>query len=234
MPLKTLFLDAGGVLVHPNWARVSAALGRHGVAVEPAALVRADLRARRAFDTPEPPKVASDAERGWLYFNLLLEKAGIPRSPATDAAVAEIGAYHREHNLWELVPDDVRPALERLRAGELTMAVVSNANGTVARVLERLGLLRFFDRVYDSHLEGVEKPDPRLFALALERSGARPATTLHVGDFYWIDVRGARAAGVHAALLDAAGLYPDADCPRIRSLAELADALAPSPATQAG
>jgi HAD superfamily hydrolase (TIGR01509 family) len=92
-------------------------------------------------------------------------------------------------------------------------------------MLERLGLARFFDVVLDSHLEGVEKPDPRLFALALERSGGRAETTLHVGDFYWIDVRGARNASVHAVLLDAADLYPDADCPRVRSLGELADAL---------
>jgi putative hydrolase of the HAD superfamily len=78
----------------------------------------------------------------------------------------------------------------------------------------------------DSQLEGVEKPDPRLFELALEQAGGRPETTLHVGDFYWIDVQGARAAGLRAVLLDSAGLYPEADCPRIRSLGELPDLLA--------
>jgi putative hydrolase of the HAD superfamily len=73
----------------------------------------------------------------------------------------------------------------------------------------------------DSQNEGVEKPDPRLFQIGLERAGAQAATTLHVGDFYSIDVLGARAAGLQAVLVDSAGLYPDADCPRIRSLAEL-------------
>jgi putative hydrolase of the HAD superfamily len=76
----------------------------------------------------------------------------------------------------------------------------------------------------------VEKPDPRLFEIALERAGARAETTLHVGDFYWIDVRGARAAGVHPVLLDAAWLYDAADCPRVRSLGELADRLGAPPA----
>ena len=38
-----------------------------------------------------------------------------------------------------------------------------------------------------------------------------------------MDVVGARAAGVRPVLLDEAGLYPDADCPRVRSLVELAD-----------
>lgn len=221
--LKTLFLDAGGVLVHPNWVRVSDALGRHGVAITPEALAQADLRAKRDFDTPEPPKVTSDAERGWLYFNLLLEKAGLSRTASTDGAVAELGAYHREHNLWEHVPAEVFPALERLRATGLKMAVVSNANGTVARMFDRLGLLRFFDHVFDSQIEGVEKPDPRFFRIALEGSRSRPETTLHVGDLYHVDVTGARSAGLRAALLDPAGLYDWADCPRYASLTELAE-----------
>jgi HAD superfamily hydrolase (TIGR01549 family) len=223
--IETLFLDAGGVLVHPNWARVSDTLRRHGVAVEPAALARADLHAKRTFDTPAPPKVSGDAERGWVYFNLLIEQAGIPRTAATDAAVAELGAYHREHNLWEHVPAEVFPALERLRGGGLKLVVVSNANWTVARMFERLGLLRFFDYVYDSQVEGVEKPDPRFFRIALEGSGSRPETTMHVGDLYHVDVTGARSAGISAALLDPANLYEWADCPRYASLTEVAEAV---------
>jgi len=31
VPIQTVFLDAGGVLVWPNWSRVSDALRRHGV-----------------------------------------------------------------------------------------------------------------------------------------------------------------------------------------------------------
>jgi putative hydrolase of the HAD superfamily len=77
--------------------------------------------------------------------------------------------------------------------------------------------------VLDSNDEGVEKPDPRFFEIALARSGARRETTIHVGDLYHVDVVGARAAGLRGVLLDEAGLYPDADCPRIQSLGELAD-----------
>lgn len=221
--LKTLFLDAGGVLVHPNWARVGETLQRHGVTVAADALARADRLAKREIDTPEPPRVARDAERGWLYFNLLLVKAGLSRSAATDAAVVELGAYHREHNLWEHVPAEVVPCLERLRASGLKLVVVSNANGTVAQMFDRLGLARFFDHIFDSEVEGVEKPDPRFFRIALEGSGSRPETTLHVGDLYHVDVVGARSAGIRAALLDPAGLYEGASCPRYASLTDLVD-----------
>ena len=109
--------------------------------------------------------------------------------------------------------------------------MVSNSNGTLRELLRRLDLFAFFSLIVDSFEEGVEKPDPRLFEIALDRVRARRETTLHVGDFYEIDVVGARAAGLQAALLDVAGLYPGHDCPRFASLTALADALC---ATSAG
>ena len=213
------------MLVFPNWQRVSAALAAHGVHITPAALAAAEHLAKRVLDGPVQVRHRNDSERGWTYFNLLLAQAGVDRSAATDRALEELHAYHAEHNLWELVPDDVVPALERLRRRAARMVVVSNANGQLHVMLERVGLARFFDLVLDSQVEGVEKPDPRLFQIALERAGARAETTLHVGDFYWIDVRGARAAGVQPVLLDPMGLHESADCPRVRSLGELASLL---------
>jgi HAD superfamily hydrolase (TIGR01509 family) len=159
------------------------------------------------------------------YFDLVLDEARVPRSAATEAALAELREYHARRNLWENVPAEVVPCLRRFRAVGLSLVVVSNANGTLRDHLLRLDLHRYFDVVLDSFDEGVEKPDPRLFAVGLERSGARAEATLHVGDFYEIDVVGARAAGLRAVLLDAAGLYPEADCPRVRSLTELAQRL---------
>jgi FMN phosphatase YigB (HAD superfamily) len=92
--------------------------------------------------------------------------------------------------------------------------------------MERLDLTRRFDWVLDSADEGVEKPDPRFFEIALERSGARPETTIHVGDLYYVDVVGARNAGLRGVLLDEADLRPDADCPRVRTLDDLAARIA--------
>jgi len=225
-PIETLFLDAGGVLVDPNWERISAALAGHGVRVSPEALCAAEPHAKRALDVASLIRHTRDSDRGWTYFNRLLERVGIARSSETDRALEELHAYHADHNLWEVVREGVVPALERLRARVPRMVVVSNANGRLHAVMERLDLARFFDVMLDSHLEGVEQPDPRLFEIAVERAGARAETTLHVGDFYWIDVQGARAAGLMAALLDSAGLYSEVDCPRVRTLGELADRVA--------
>jgi putative hydrolase of the HAD superfamily len=220
VPLTTLFLDAGGVLVTPNWKRVSAALGAHGVNVAAAALQAADPLARRDIDFGHQP-AESDRQRGWAYFNLVLEHCGVPQSPSTDAALDELQDYHQEHNLWETVTAGAPEALDRLRAMAVKLVVVSNANGRLKVLFERLDLARRFDVMLDSHEEGVEKPDPRLFEIALEKSGSRREDTLHVGDLYHVDVQGARAAGLDAILFDPADLYAGFDCRRIRSLGEL-------------
>ena len=224
--LKTVFLDAGGVLVFPNWHRISAALAARGVNVPPQALADAEPLAKRRIDDTGTIRTTNDAGRGWLYFNRILDIAGVARSSATDEALAELHAYHQESNLWELVPDDVPPALVALRDRGLQLTVVSNANGRLCALFERLRLGGSFDCVLDSHEEGVEKPDPRIFEIALARSGAAAESTIHVGDLYQVDVVGARAAGLRGVLLDQAGLYADADCPRVRSLADLVDQIA--------
>jgi HAD superfamily hydrolase (TIGR01509 family) len=226
VPFQTVFLDAGGVLVNPNWSRVSDALGRHGVHAGAALLAAAEPRAKKRLDTGDTVKATNDQQRGWTYFNLVLTEAGVPLSDATAAALAELHTYHQTHNLWETVPDEVLPALAALRAKGLRLVVLSNANGTLHRAFDRLGLTSSFDVIFDSHREGVEKPDPRFFHIALQRAGADAATTMHVGDLYHVDVAGARAAGLTPALLDVGDLYPDCDCLRVRSLTELVGALA--------
>jgi putative hydrolase of the HAD superfamily len=221
--LQTVFLDAGGVLVFPNWTRIAGSLARHGVLIEPDALARAEPFAKQALDVSHTIKSTDDAGRGWLFFNLILQRAGVPLSPDTDAALAELHAYHQVSNLWELMPAGVLPALAALRARGLKLTVVSNANGRLRALFDRLALSGCVDCILDSHDEGIEKPDPRFFEIALERSGASRETTIHVGDIYQIDVVGARAAGLRGVLLDEADLYAGVDCPRVRSLADLVD-----------
>ena len=62
--LDTVFLDAGGVLVFPNWVRIANALGERGVDVAPAALAAAEPTPRsrlipaRLFRRPTIPSAA--------------------------------------------------------------------------------------------------------------------------------------------------------------------------------
>ena len=219
--IETLLLDAGGVLVFPNWHRISATLSRHGITVSADALRDADPAARRAIDDSYHVASTSDADRGSKYFNLIFSSAGVPRGAALDGALRELWDYHMEHNLWEYVPPDVVPALERLAGLGITLAIASNANGVLQRALERVGLHRYFRAICDSCVEGAEKPDPRFFEIVLERSGGRAETTVHVGDLYHVDVVGARRAGLKALLMDPHDLYRDFDVDRVRNLGDV-------------
>jgi HAD superfamily hydrolase (TIGR01509 family) len=221
--LKTVFLDAGGVLMFPNWKRIEDALARQGLQVTAEMLAVAEPKARRLLDDGGTIGTTTDASRGWLFFDLILEQAGTSRCDATAAALAELHTYHQANNLWEFIPDGVRPALTALRARGLTLVVVSNANGTLRKHMDRIGLASSVDHVIDSQDEGVEKPDPRLFHIALERAGATAETTIHVGDLYQVDVLGARRAGIRPVLLDETSCRPEADCPRVKSLRELVE-----------
>ena len=219
--MAAILFDAGGVLVWPNWNRVAHALRRHGVIADATRLAVADPHARHALDVAEIVNASTDDSRGIDYFNLVLTHAGVPLSDETDSALDDVCEYHRSSNLWEHVPDFVIPTLTALKAQGYRLAVVSNANGTLRASFARLGLAAFFETMVDSAEEGLEKPDARLFELALGRVGAAAAEAVHVGDMYHVDIVGARAAGIRALLVDEADLKTQVDCPRIRSISEL-------------
>ena len=211
-------------MCHPSWTRVADALVRHGAQVTSSALATAEQKATRDIDDAHTVGRTDDRARGWLYFNLVLQHAGVTQGAGTDAALAELREYHRVDNLWEHVEPDVAPALAALKDRGLRLVVVSNANGRLRHLFDRLDLTKWFDHVLDSHEWGVEKPDPRLFQLALEQSRSDAKKTVHVGDLYHVDVVGARSAGLREGILfDMAGLYDGVDCPRVTSLASLVE-----------
>ena len=107
--IDTVFLDAGGVLCHPSWPRVSGALARHGAAVTAASLAAAEPRATHELDQAGVISSTDDRSRGWLFFNLVLRHAGVAQDAGTDAALAELREYHQGENLWEHVEPVVEP-----------------------------------------------------------------------------------------------------------------------------
>lgn len=223
-PLRAVLFDAGSTLVFPNREEILRVLARHGCVSDPVRLESAELDVRRRLDTPEWIRRTNDASRWDDYFGGILDRLGAPRS-----VLADLRAYHDRRNLWDWVPPEIPPVLERLRA-RYRLAVISNSNGTVASVLDRLGIGRHFELVVDSHVVGIEKPDPRIFRLALDRLALRADEGIYVGDIYHVDVVGARGAGLDAVLLDPGGIHADKDCRRVRSLGELERLLAEPPA----
>ena len=219
--LKAVLFDAGNTLLFLDHDRIAAAVGAAlGLALDARRLAASAAAAARAAEAARGP----DRDRARVYLEALFTGAGVPPSRMVDVGEC-LRRLHGESHLWGRLAPGTREALERLRAGGLRLGVVSNSDGRVEEALIASGLRDCFDVVLDSAHVGVEKPDPAIFRAALGALGVAPAEALYVGDLYEVDVVGARAAGMAAALLvpDLSGPAPD--CPRFPSLAALADDL---------
>jgi putative hydrolase of the HAD superfamily len=222
--LKAVLFDAAGTLFRVRgcvglaYATVAA---RHGVA---ASAEEMDGRFHSAFRSMPPmcfPGVPEEDlpehERAWWRQVVSVALAGF-RLDDFETFFSDLFSYFARADSWELYPD-VIPVLSGLRARHLRLAIVSNFDGRLIRICEGLGIARFFDTVVMSSQVGCAKPDPLIFAIALERIGVSPAEALHVGDSETLDVQGAEAAGLRALLIDrAADTSPRR---RIRDLREL-------------
>jgi putative hydrolase of the HAD superfamily len=222
--ITTLLLDVGGTLVTPNFERIASEYLVDGVTVSAGVLERAEAEVRLAIERPD--FVRSHADPWLAFMHDIARFAGVSNPPR--AAFERLRTYHDTTNLWECVIEGTEAALELL-ARSYRLGVVSNANGTVRQKLERVGLARFFETIVDSAEEGIEKPDPRLFRIALDRLGARPEETAYVGDIFKVDVVGARAAGLFPVLIDPRGVHGDKACDRVAKLAEVAALLVRHP-----
>ncbi|MDR3692130.1 MAG: HAD-IA family hydrolase [Fimbriimonas sp.] len=118
--------------------------------------------------------------------------------------------------------DDVIPCLDCLDRMGIRYGVVSNWDYSLHRVLKVLGIYGRFVVVKASLEEGVEKPDPRLFQIALHEAGFDPCEAMHVGDNEVDDIEGGAAASIRAVLIDRS--IPKSTPWRIRTLIDLPEA----------
>lgn len=214
--LRAVFFDAGNTLLRMDYEAVALRLAQHGVRVEPDAVERAEWRARvRLDDEWLATRVSTEShETGLRYLALMLEALGIA-DPGLVAAVAEWrSAYNPPVGLWTRAAMRAHEAVALARDAGARTAVISNSNGSVRGLLDRLDLTRSLDFVLDSSEVGVEKPDPRIFELALARAGVGAGEAGYVGDLYSVDVLGARSVGLRAVLLDPGGCWGARDCPQ--------------------
>jgi putative hydrolase of the HAD superfamily len=227
---RGVFFDAGETLVHPHpsfpelFGRI---LEREGYDAD-LAQVRGKIhlvseqfaRAAREGElwTTSPEK----SRAFWLsVYRTFLSELGLP----ADDGLGELlyGEFTQLSN-YRAFPD-VRPALERLRAAGLTLGVISNFEGWLEPLLDSLGITEYFDVRVISGVEGIEKPDPRIFLRALERAAMSPAESAYVGDNPLFDIEPAEALGMLGVLIDRRGRHPDHAGTRITTLQELPAAI---------
>ncbi len=199
--IRAVTFDVGGTLIacRPSvghiYARVAA---RHeGKRFEPAVLNRRFADAWKA---------AKDFRHSRLEWTALVDATfrGLTSKPPSQTFFPELYALFAQPQAWRVFPD-VGPALERLATHGLKLGIVSNWDHRLLPLLEALDLRRRFDAVTVSCEAGSTKPEAAIFQVAAARLGVAPGQVLHVGDDPVKDVRGARAAGLQAFLLQRRG-----------------------------
>jgi putative hydrolase of the HAD superfamily len=223
---SAVFFDAGETLVHPHptfpdlFASVLAQEG-HDVSAE---TIRERIhvvsdRFRSAAEANELWTTSPEKSRRFWHgvYEIFLREVGVPNG---DGLIDCVYAEFTDLANYALF-DDVIPVLERLRSAGLTLGIVSNFEEWLERLLGRLGVRELFDVRVISGIEGLEKPDPRIFLLAMDRAGVEPARSVYVGDNPTLDVEPARAVGMFPVLVDRRDRYLDAPGSRISSLEEL-------------
>lgn len=228
-----LCLDAGNTVIFLDHERLAALVREAGADVDAARLVATEGEAKRLAETGDLvdlPWAFRDRPGaiGWgRMVGTIAERAGLPRE-RVPALLESAWRSHETKNLWCKVPEGLEGALAEARARGVRVAIISNSEGMLERLFTELGILGCFDAVVDSGKVGVEKPDPRIFRLALERFGVPPARALHLGDVFATDVLGARAAGIRHALIDPFGHYAGRhpEVPRVPGAPQVARAVA--------
>jgi putative hydrolase of the HAD superfamily len=222
---RAVFFDAGETIVHPMpsfpdlFARV---LGDEGHQIEPAAVVQASKvvleRFSEAADDRELWTTSPErSRRFWLsVYERMLGALGLP---GTDLAACLHDTFTDRSNY--ALFDDVRPALELLSGNGVVLGLVSNFEAWLEDLLAELGVREAFGVRVISGIEGVEKPDSRIYELALERAGVAADESVFVGDNPEFDVIPPSELGMFTVLVDRRGRHPDHEGARIEDLREL-------------
>lgn len=120
--------------------------------------------------------------------------------------------------------EEARPTLDFVHA-RVPMVLVSNFYGNVETVLADFDLLRYFNKVVESAVVGIRKPDPRIFQLGVDALGLPADEVLVVGDSYKKDIVPAESIGCHVAWLKGKGWTAEEDAvthpSTIKKLAEI-------------
>jgi putative hydrolase of the HAD superfamily len=114
--------------------------------------------------------------------------------------------------------DDVVDCLEALSNRGQRLGVISNFAPTLRGILKKKGISHFFDPIIVSTEVGLEKPNPAIFSLALQRADLKAKEVLYIGDHAINDVWAPQQIGMDAIRLIR---FDTIKADGIRSLSEL-------------
>lgn len=207
--IELVYFDVGGTILapHPSVGAVYAAAGApYGLTAPPEALDRAFAAAWAARTGSAAWATSSDmaSTRAWWRELVSEVLAAVAYTGDHEACFDACFRAFARPEAWHVFAD-VAPTLSALAQLGVRAGVLSNWDYRLPPLLEALGLAARFDPILVSAELGAAKPDPEVYRIATARAGLPPERILHVGDSRVLDVEPARAAGLHALLIDRRG-----------------------------
>ncbi|WP_425356890.1 HAD family hydrolase [Streptomyces inhibens] len=191
--IKGVLFDFSGTLLRiesaESWLR--AALTASGTDMDEAEIARRAAELERAGALPggaSPVEIPDDLAGLWeirdrdarhhrAVYTGLARQVPLPRPELYDALYDR----HMTADAWHPYPDAAGVLAELHRRGT-RIGVLSNIGWDLRPVLRAHGLDRYVDCCVLSYEQGIQKPDPRLFAVACRELGLDPSAVLMVGD----------------------------------------------------
>ncbi len=232
MPIKAIFFDMDGTLVHmPGSTPQEWLMGIYR---------RLDLnfefaRVKQAYEAAEAEwkRRVRDSlgytRASFVEWNrLILERLGIDENVKSLAERVQRGFENPEDELFP----EVRQVLKDLKAQGLTLGIVSHRpTAGIQSSLERHGIEKYFACWVSPQDAGAffGKLDAKLWRYALNMLEIQPAEAMHVGDDYEVDVLGAKQGGLLPVLMERTGRHSRIDCVKLNDLTGIFDLLARTP-----
>jgi putative hydrolase of the HAD superfamily len=204
--IRVVTFDAAGTLirlVRPPGAIYSETALLFGYSLDPNRVQEAFRTTWKAFaPPPESAEPLADDDKNWWreFVAETMETAGYRILPFDDYFGRVYDAFARP-GVWELFPD-VPPILSELIRLKIRLGIISNFDRRLHDILAQLNFRDAFEHTIISSEIGSRKPAARIFRAAAERFHVESSEILHVGDEAEADLRGARAAGLDALLID--------------------------------
>jgi putative hydrolase of the HAD superfamily len=209
-PPQVIFLDAVGTLFGVKGSvgdAYSDVARRFGVEVPGEVLNRAFFKSFQnagspAFGASSLAEIQAKEFNWWRAIaTQTFEQAGVLHQFADFGEFfAALYAHFATATPW-FVYDDVKPALEHWKRMGISLGVLSNFDSRIYSVLQVLELNSFFSSVTISTEAGVAKPNPHIFAIALEKQKCAAEVAWHIGDSFVEDYQAARQAGLRGIWL---------------------------------
>ncbi len=216
-PVKGIFFDLGWTLVYPpsgDWEFTQPAQKLFNWEVyqslpkERTAAVRKEandyLEAHHHISSLE-----EEYDRMLQYFTIVAQKLPELRATRQDIEATALEKVYQSQHTYNLMEDAI-PTLEALK-GRYKLGIISDTWPSIVPVLERFGILPYFDAITYSFQLGCFKPNPRMFQDALSKMGLPAQECVFIDDVAR-NLEGAAKVGIQPVQIR---VKPDADpCPQ--------------------